>query len=192
MKGTALRYLPIVLLTVLSLFMLCSCAGTDEKISDDIINSISDPISDANTFAGAGDDEKLPDDIIDPIADPVPDVHTFYLQYNEENAKAWEQSDKGEWQTFTEDFDGLVITVTTDKSEYSLGDPIKVKATLQNKTDRDIYLVYSNSNNPCVPRPALRLLSLQRNCAKSHGYSANTCRYDKFENKTLWDSFCMN
>lgn len=117
-----MRRLLVVLLIALSLFMLCSCSSLS-----DAVNS-----SDGET---------------DPISAPTSemDIHTFYLQYNEENAKAWEQLDKSGRQTFTEDFDGLVITVTTDKSEYSLDEPIRVKATLQNKTGRDIYLFYSNS-----------------------------------------------
>lgn len=105
-----MRRLPIVLLTALSLFMLCSCSGLS-----DAVNS-----SDGET---------------DPISAPTSemDIHTFYLQYNEENAQAWEQLDKSGQQTFTENFDGLVITVTTDKSEYDLDEPIRVKPPCKTK-----------------------------------------------------------
>ena len=53
---------------------------------------------------------------------------------------------KGELrQTFTEDFDGLVLTVTTDKTEYDRGDTVYLTATLENTTVKDIY-VYCNTS----------------------------------------------
>ena len=45
-------------------------------------------------------------------------------------------------QTFTKDFDGVILTVTTDKSTYDVGEPINVTATLENKSDKDINLLY--------------------------------------------------
>lgn len=48
-------------------------------------------------------------------------------------------------QTFTKDFDGVVLTVTTDKSTYSVGEPINVTATLENNTDKAINLFYGAS-----------------------------------------------
>lgn len=48
-------------------------------------------------------------------------------------------------QTFTEDFDGLVLTVTTDKTEYNIGDTIHLTATLENNRDEEVYLYYGNS-----------------------------------------------
>lgn len=116
-----MRRVLIILLISLSVFLLCSCSNS--------------------SVVGNSSDSRI-DSL---ISDPVPDIHTKYLLDNEENAKTWEQLNKNELQTFTEDFDGLLITVTTDKSEYSLDEPIKVKATLQNKTGRDINLFYSNS-----------------------------------------------
>ena len=47
-------------------------------------------------------------------------------------------------QTFTKDFDGLVLTVTTDKTTYNMGDQINLTATLENKTGKDINLYYGN------------------------------------------------
>lgn len=45
-------------------------------------------------------------------------------------------------QTFTKDSDGIVLTVTTDKSEYGTGEPINVTATLENRSGKDINLYY--------------------------------------------------
>ena len=52
----------------------------------------------------------------------------------------WEERKKG--QSFTKDFDGLVLTVTTDKAEYNIGEPIYLTATLENNRDEDVYLYY--------------------------------------------------
>lgn len=43
-------------------------------------------------------------------------------------------------QTFSADFEGLVLTVTTDKSYYNIGDSIYITVTLENTTDEDITL----------------------------------------------------
>lgn len=43
-------------------------------------------------------------------------------------------------QTFSRDFDGLVLTVTTNKTAYNAGDLIHLHASLENTTDKDIYL----------------------------------------------------
>lgn len=48
-------------------------------------------------------------------------------------------------QTFIKDSDGILLTVTTDKSEYSTGDPINVTATLVNISGKDINLYYGSS-----------------------------------------------
>lgn len=45
-------------------------------------------------------------------------------------------------QTFTKDFDGVILTVTTDKTEYGTGEQINVTATLENKSSKDINLLY--------------------------------------------------
>lgn len=45
-------------------------------------------------------------------------------------------------QIFTEDYDGLVITVTTDKTAYNIGEPIELTATLENRTGKDVTLWY--------------------------------------------------
>lgn len=50
-------------------------------------------------------------------------------------------------QTFTKDFDGLVITVTTDKTTYNIGEPIELTATLENNTGKDITLWYSTAGS---------------------------------------------
>ena len=43
-------------------------------------------------------------------------------------------------QTFSKDFDGVVLTVTTDKTEYNLGDTIYVTASVKNNTDETVGL----------------------------------------------------
>ena len=48
-------------------------------------------------------------------------------------------------QVFTKDYDGLVLTVTTDKSTYNIGDPIILTAELENKTGNDINLLYGGA-----------------------------------------------
>lgn len=46
---------------------------------------------------------------------------------------------------FTKDFDGIIMTITTDKSEYCKGETIHVTASLENTKDEDIYLYYGES-----------------------------------------------
>ncbi len=43
---------------------------------------------------------------------------------------------------FTQDFDGTVMTIITDKSVYSVGETIYVTASLENTKSEDIYLYY--------------------------------------------------
>lgn len=65
-------------------------------------------------------------------------------------------SDENKGQSFTKDFDGVVLTVTTDKSTYSVGEPINVTATLENNTDKAINLFYgastTNGSAELMPR----------------------------------------
>lgn len=59
-----------------------------------------------------------------------------------------ETDDKNEPMIFTKDFDGLVLTVTTDKSAYSAGDEINVTAALENRSDKDVNLYYGMYPEP--------------------------------------------
>ena len=43
-------------------------------------------------------------------------------------------------QTFTKEYDGLVITVTTDKTEYDIGETIHLWVTLKNNRNEDVYM----------------------------------------------------
>lgn len=52
-------------------------------------------------------------------------------------------------QTVTEDFDGIVLTVKTDKKIYKLNDSINVEASVKNTTNEEIYLYVSGSNTDC-------------------------------------------
>lgn len=45
-------------------------------------------------------------------------------------------------QTFTKDYDGLVLTIITDKTSYNIGEPIEITAVLENNTGKDITLYY--------------------------------------------------
>ncbi len=53
-----------------------------------------------------------------------------------------ERDSENKGQSFTKDFDGVVLTITTDKSTYVVGEPIAMTATLENKSDKDINLFY--------------------------------------------------
>ena len=50
---------------------------------------------------------------------------------------------KNDPQTFTEDFDGIVMTVKTDKSIYQSDELIHIKASVKNTTNEKIYLFAS-------------------------------------------------
>ena len=50
-------------------------------------------------------------------------------------------------QIFSKDFDGIVLTVTTDKTEYLLNEPIYVTASVKNNSDETIGL-YSPTGMP--------------------------------------------
>lgn len=47
-----------------------------------------------------------------------------------------------EEQTFTQDFDGVVLTVTTDKSSYKVGETISITVTLENNSGKNLNLFY--------------------------------------------------
>lgn len=53
-------------------------------------------------------------------------------------------------QTFTNESDGVILTVSTDKREYTVGEPVKIKSTAQNITDGELWYVcgYSVDNYP--------------------------------------------
>ena len=68
---------------------------------------------------------------------PGPMIADFSITLNGETTES-----KNKAQTFTKDFDGLVLTVTTDKSTYNIGEPIELTATLENNTGKDIILYY--------------------------------------------------
>lgn len=114
-----MKHLLIFLLIALFLLMLCSCSGMRD----------------------VGSDSKTPPQ----SSDFEIDRHTVYLLENESNSKSWELDDESERQTFNKVFDDIVITVETNKSKYIIGESIKVRATLQNKTDKNLYLYYANS-----------------------------------------------
>jgi len=48
-------------------------------------------------------------------------------------------------QTFIKDIDGIVLTVTTNKKAYKVGEPINVTATLENNSGKTIELFYTAS-----------------------------------------------
>ena len=72
------------------------------------------------------------------------EISTYTLEFSVTvTGEIFESENKG--QTFTKDFDGLVLTVTTDKAEYNIGEPIHLTATLENNRNEDIYLYYGNA-----------------------------------------------
>lgn len=58
-----------------------------------------------------------------------------------------EKAEENEPQIFTEDFDGIVLTVTTDKSEYHSDDVINVTASVKNTTEKSVHLFVSTSSS---------------------------------------------
>lgn len=126
-----MRRLLFAFLTVLSVITFCSCSD----------------LSGTRNVSGSGLDFQVQNSEYD-SSDTNSEIDISTPQYmleKEANLKAWKLTDKSEWQTFTKNCDGVVLTVTTDKSEYRQDEPIKIKAAIQNKTDRDICLFYYNS-----------------------------------------------
>lgn len=99
------------LLTAISLIICCSCSEGSMR-------------SDAGT--------NLPTTVKNENTDNVE------LLYAADDLQP--EADKNEPQTITKDFDGIVMTVKTDKSEYRIGDLIHVEASVKNTTNENIYL----------------------------------------------------
>lgn len=51
-------------------------------------------------------------------------------------------------KVFIKDFDGFIMTIVTDKSEYRVGESIRVTASLENTRDEAIYLAYGEATMP--------------------------------------------
>lgn len=118
-----MKRLYIALLTTLLLLSLCSCT---EQVSAE------------NTF------------------DLSPDLHNSEIEMDldsclvlehEANSMSWLSTNENDHQTFRKDYDGIVLTVTTDKSEYASDESVKIKAALKNNTEKEIYVYYAASRN---------------------------------------------
>lgn len=73
------------------------------------------------------------------------EFYNYFEKLNKQNRELWESLDKSTWQTIKEDFDGIEITVTTDKREYKLDDTIRIRATLKNNTGKNIYIFHTGN-----------------------------------------------
>lgn len=113
-----MRCLFIAFLMSITLLAFCSCSEQDDVRGTD----------------GGGDSQKLNSETTD--SSLIEGVSGYQITGSEDNG-----------QTFTKDFDGVVLTVTTDKSTYGAGEPIDVTAMLENKSDKDINLFY-----PSIPK----------------------------------------
>lgn len=132
-----MKRLLILLVTALSALTLCSCSKQNADSESNLQSSSSDTESSNSAPQGSS-------------SVTIMDAHEKNLLDNKKNAEAWKLCDKSRQQTVKKDFDGMEITVTTDKGEYSQDEPIRIKATLKNTTDKDIYLYYADS---CVGNP---------------------------------------
>lgn len=57
-----------------------------------------------------------------------------------------EKAEENEPQIFAKDFDGIVLTVKTDKSEYRSDDVINVTASVKNTTEESVHLFVPTSS----------------------------------------------
>lgn len=106
------RFLSI-LLTAASLFAFCSCSERKEL-----------PFDEKQPYSQPPEAKKivwLDNDLNDYTADDV-------------NYRVTERN------TFSKDFDGVLLTVTTDKAEYKLGEEIHFTASVKNNTEKLIAL----------------------------------------------------
>lgn len=113
-----MRRLLLVTLTAVSMLMCCSCSS---------LVSLKKP-----SESGVSQDTVSERSIED-----------VYLEQKESAIKDREKRDKSEMQTFTDESDGVIPTVMTDKREYTAGEPVKIKSTAQNITDGEVCNQYS-------------------------------------------------
>lgn len=78
--------------------------------------------------------EQLPTLSSDNVSD------TVQYALSESTSDLQPEVSENEPQTFTENFNGIVMTVKTDKSRYQLDELIHVEAAVKNTTDKKIYL----------------------------------------------------
>lgn len=108
-----MRRLFIVLLTLFILLSFCSCS---ERNNAEMENS-------------GGGSQML-------------NSETINGDLTESASSHPETGGENKGQSFTRDFDGVILTVTTDKSIYGMGEPINLTAMLENKSGKDINLLY--------------------------------------------------
>lgn len=115
-----MKHVLFILLTAFSVITLCSCSKSDMDGSSVQSDDESDSAK-VNVITGSN---TLPE------TEPKPQT------------KAKEDVP----QVFTGDFNGIVLTITTDKSEYHLDDAINVTASVKNTTEKRIHLLVSTSS----------------------------------------------
>lgn len=75
------------------------------------------------------------------------DIDSRQILEYESNSRDWLSIDESGVKTFSEDHDGIMLTVTTDKIEYAPEEPIRIRTSLKNNTDREIYIIYYMDRN---------------------------------------------
>lgn len=132
---------------IFSLLFLCSCSpqSAAQNTVDSVSESAEQIISDYSIarINGNGLSELK---YTKPSERYIPNISDYYnsndiLDY-EVNSQIWRETDKSDSRTFSKDYDGILLTVTTDKSEYTADEPIRIKACLKNNTKSDICLFY--------------------------------------------------
>ena len=109
-----MKRLFVVLLISLALLAFCSCSGQNT----------------ARGLSYSSDDSQN----LNP--------ETTNSDLTESVSSNSETGDENNGQSFTKDFDGVILTIITDKSTYVAGEPITMTATLENKSGKDINLFY--------------------------------------------------
>lgn len=137
------RLLLASLLTTLLLPAFCSCSrqsagGSVSEPPEQIVPSRSIARINGNGLSELK--YKMPSERY------IPNISDYYnsndiLDY-EVNSQIWRETDKSDSRTFSKDCDGILLTVTTDKSDYTADEPIRIRACLKNNTESDICLFY--------------------------------------------------
>lgn len=128
------NFLPVVLIAA-SILMCCSCAES---------SVLENPSSSSSSLENPSESGVSQDTVSEKS------IKEIYLERKEAAAEDWEKRNKSEMQTFTNESDGVILTVMTDKHEYTAGEPVKIKSTAQNITDGEICNKYSYLGD-CYP-----------------------------------------
>lgn len=151
-----MRRFLLVILTAVSMLVCCSCSCSSSV-------SLKNP-SESGAYQDENSERSLKE---------------VYLEHKKAAAEAWEECDKSEMQTFTGEDGGIAFTVSTDKREYVVGEPVRVKAAVQNVSGEELYNEY-NYLVECYPLEILADIT----CGGSPLYSK---RYKEIINAATFD-----